>query len=77
MRHASCRLTSRISDGAPALRRRVADLQPTMTVGRVHFIHLAARCMRLLGGTGDCPRKDLLEPVHFIDMLTNGREPKC
>jgi hypothetical protein len=43
------RLTSRISDGAPDFRRRVADAKPKMTVGRVHFIQLADRCMQLLG----------------------------
>jgi hypothetical protein len=45
----SCRPTSRISDGAPDLRRRVADTEACDTVGRVHFIYFADRCMRLLG----------------------------
>jgi hypothetical protein len=44
------RLTSPFSGGAPDLRRRVADAEASGTVGRVHFIHLADRCMRLLGG---------------------------
>jgi hypothetical protein len=46
-----CRPTSRISDGAPDLRRIVADAKAYGRVGRVHFIQLADRCMRLLGGT--------------------------
>jgi hypothetical protein len=52
-RNATCetrRPTSRISDGAPDLRRRVADANACGTAGRVHFIYLADRCMRLLGG---------------------------
>jgi hypothetical protein len=46
-----CRPTARISDGAPDLRRIDADGEPSRTVGRVQFIHLADRCMRLLADT--------------------------
>jgi len=33
-----CRPTSRISDWTPYVQRTIADLKPTMTVGRVHFM---------------------------------------
>jgi hypothetical protein len=34
----SARLTSRISDWAPNLRRTITDAKPKMTAGRVHFM---------------------------------------